>query len=325
MTAQRPTLGVLDLLLAVSEHGSLGAAARAVGMAQPNASRALARLERDTGLVLLHRGPDGSTLTEQGSVFADWSRDVLRAADRLRIGAEALRHAQEGEVTVAASMTTAEHLVPVWLTELRRVEPASRISLSVHNSHRVFDLVLAGTCALGFVETPRVRAGLKSVTVAHDSLVVVVPPNHPWARRRRPLEPAALAETPLAVREAGSGTRLTLDAVLAPYQPVAPALELSSNAAVRTSVIAGAAPAVLSVLAVHDALRSGELRAVPVTGLDLTRRLRAVWSPPQRPSGAVGELVRIAGRIGVPDHTGPPTPVRSGPGRPAVGGSAGRR
>ncbi|MGO1971735.1 MAG: LysR family transcriptional regulator [Propionibacteriaceae bacterium] len=323
MTAQWPTLGVLDLLLAVSEHGSLGAAARAVGMAQPNASRALARLERDTGLVLVHREPDGSTLTEEGSVFADWSRDVLRAADRLRIGAEALRHAQEGQVTVAASMTTAEHLVPVWLAELRRIEPTSRINLSVHNSHQVFDLVRDGACDLGFVETPRVRSGLKSVTVAHDSLVVVVATTHPWARRRRPLSPGDLAETPLVVREPGSGTRLTLDAVLAPHHPVGPALELSSNAAVRTSVIAGAGPAVLSVLAVHDALRSGELRAVPMAGLDMTRRLRAVWSPPRRPTGAAGELVRIAQRIGVPDHG--VAGVSRGRARGTGGGSADRR
>lgn len=325
MTAQWPTLGVLDLLLAVSEHGSLGAAARAVGMAQPNASRALARLERDMGLVLVHRGPDGSTLTEQGSVFADWSRDVLRAADRLRIGAEALRHAQEGQVSVAASMTTAEHLVPVWLAELRRIEPASRISLSVHNSQQVFDLVRDGGCDLGFVESPRVRSGLNSVTVAHDSLVVVVAPNHPWARRRRPLNPAELAGTPLVVRESGSGTRLTLDAVLAPHHPVGPALELRSNAAVRTSVIAGAGAAVLSVLAVHDALRSGELRAVPMAGLDMTRRLRAVWSPPHRPTGAAGELIRIAQRIGVPALGDASPAVRNGPGRGRGGGSAPRR
>lgn len=300
MTTRWPDLAVLDLLVAISEHSSLGAAARAVGMAQPNASRAVTRLEAEVGLTLVRRGAHGSTLTEEGKVFVDWAREVLVAADRLLIGADALRATHQTEVTVAASMTMAEHLVPIWLAELRRLEPETRINLAVHNSYEVFDRIRDGACDVGFVESPRVPRGLQSLTVAHDSLVVVVAPSHPWARRRRPLTPDELAATPLVVRESGSGTRLTLDSVLTGYEQAAPTLELSSNAAVRASVGAGVAPAVLSVLAVHGALRSGELRAVPVEGLDLGRRLRAVWLPPHRPTGAADDLIKIAQRVGFP-------------------------
>lgn len=87
MTARRnrPDL-LLELLVSVSEHGSLGAGARAVGMAQPNASRAVARFERTSGVRLLRRSPRGSTLTAEGALVVDWARIVLDAADRLVSG-----------------------------------------------------------------------------------------------------------------------------------------------------------------------------------------------------------------------------------------------
>ncbi len=289
-----PDLALLELLVSVSEHGSLGAGARAVGMAQPNASRAVARFERQVGLTLLRRSPRGSTLTAQGTVVVDWARTVLDAADQLMAGADALRAGAGTRLAVAASMTVAEHLVPEWLAELRRRHPDLRVALEVLNSHDVLAGVRSGAYAVGFVESPGVPSGLHRAVVGRDDLVVVVDPSHPWRRRRRPLTAEELATTPLVVREAGSGTRTALETALAGHEIAAPALALNSNAAVRVSVMSGAGPAVLSALAVEAALRSGELHRVPVTGLDLTRLLRAVWSGGRRLDGPGGDLVQIA-------------------------------
>jgi len=163
----------------------------------------------------------------------------------------------------------------------------------------VFDDVTEGSCDVGFVESPTVPRGLHSIAVARDRLVVVVDPNHPWARRRRPLTIAELAATPLVVREPGSGTRTTLDLALHEYDRAAPLLELGSGAAVRTSVLGGVGPAVLSTLAVSNQVASGELRVVEVDGLDLDRTLRAVWRPPRQLEGPAGDLVRLVRRVRV--------------------------
>ena len=151
-------------------------------------------------------------------------------------------------------------------------------------------------CDIGFVESPTVPHGLHSLTVARDRLVLVVAASHPWARRRLPLTIAELAATPLVVREPGSGTRTTLDLALADYERPAPLLELGSAAAIRTSVLDAVGPAVTSSLAVDKQLRSGELRAVDVDGLDLARVLRAVWRPPRQLDGPAAELIRIIRR-----------------------------
>jgi DNA-binding transcriptional LysR family regulator len=291
-----PDLAVLELLIAVSEHGSLGAAARSVGIAQPNATRAIARLEASLGIRLLDRHPRGSTLTADAAVVADWARTVLDSANELRIATDALRAEHHSHLTVAGSMTVAECLMPAWLAELRRTHPGLDIKLQVHNSREVFELVKDAACDVGFVESPRRRDDPRSTPVAHDQLVVIVDPSHPWARRRTPISPEELAHTQLVVRERGSGTRTTLDEALGHYELVAPSLELGSNAAVRASVAAGVGPAVLSELAVAPLLKTGELVAVPTQGISLDRTMRAVWKNANPEYGAARDLIAIARR-----------------------------
>lgn len=296
MTRNWPDLAVLDLLVGVDEQGSLSAAARKVGMAQPNASRAIKQLERHFGTPLLRRHPRGATLTPHGTVLAHWARRVLAEATQLLDVAESLQTERSATLTVGASMTVAEQLMPRWLGALRGARPEVNIHLQVHNSVRVAELVLEGTCDVGFVESPTVPPGLHTSTVARDRLVVVASPSHPWARRRTPVTIAELAATRLVVREPGSGTRTTLDRALQEYDRPAPLLELASAAAIRTSVLDGVGPAGMSTLAVAEQVASGALRIIEIEGLDLRRELRAVWRPPRQLSGPAGELVNLARR-----------------------------
>ncbi|EGD53477.1 LysR family transcriptional regulator [Gordonia neofelifaecis] len=289
-------LGALELLVGVDDHGSLSAAARALHVAQPNASRAIGRLERQLGVRLLDRVTTGSRLTPDGTVLVHWARRTVDDARALLDVAAGLLSDTAAEVTVDASMTVAEHLMPLWLGTFRASHPDTTVHLRVRNSTAVFDSVASGTCDVGFVESPSIPPGLHSAVVARDRLVLVVPPGHKWARRRAPIDIAELAATPLLVREPGSGTRTTLEVALADYDMAAPILELGSSAAIRTAVAGGVGPAVLSTLAVQESARSGELRAIDVDGLDLSRELRAVWRPPKTLQGPAAELVRIARR-----------------------------
>src|SRR5690349_8513878 len=206
-----PDLGALELLLAVARHGSLGRAARDVGITQPAASSRIRSMERQLGVALVDRSPRGSRLTDAGALVTDWARRIVEAAQAFDAGAQALRDRRDSRLRVAASMTIAEYLLPGWLLALRAGRPDTAVSLLAGNSAAVAERVLAGEADLGFVEGLTMPAGLDSAVIAHDHLIVVVAPGHPWARRRRPLPAAELASTPLILREKGSGTRQVLD------------------------------------------------------------------------------------------------------------------
>jgi DNA-binding transcriptional LysR family regulator len=262
--SDEPDLESLRLLVQVAELGSVGKAARAVGIAQPSATKRLAALERRARLPLLVRTPQGSALTDDGKLVVAWAGTLLAAADEFRTSLSALRADRAATLRIAASMTIAEALLPRWLSDLRAQEPSVHVGLTVTNSTEVARLVTgAADVDLGFVEGPGV------------------------------LTAPELAATPLVVREAGSGTRETLDRVLARHDPVTPQLALGSNAAVKGAAVAGIAPAVLSRHAVEAELTAGTLVPVAVADLRLERRLRAVWPKGRRLTGPAAALLQV--------------------------------
>ena len=299
MSEWLPDFESLRLLTLLGGLGSLGQAAERMGISQPAASKRLRALERQLRLPLARRGARGTVLTTEGKALCQWSERVLAEVDELLAGAAALRDGRGGELRLAASMTFAEHYLPVWIAALREKSPETRCSLRITNSEQVCRLVEQEAVQLGFVETPIVPKTLGSRIVARDRLVVAVAVDHPWARRRRPLRLDELAGTALVVRERGSGTRETLEQlfVRARLHAVEPVMVLETNAAVRSAVSAGVGAAVLSATTIQDELLLGRLVEVPVTDVDLTRSLRAVWRRDARPALAGVELLRIAGRL----------------------------
>ena len=286
-----PDLGAMELLLAVARLGSLGGAARELGITQPAASSRIRSMERQLGVALVDRSPRGSRLTDAGALVTDWARRVVEAAEAFDAGAQALRVRRDSRLRVAASMTIAEYLLPGWLLALRAQRPDTAVSLHAGNSAAVAERLLSGEADLGFVEGLTVPTGLDSVVIAHDSLIVVTAPGHAWARRRRPLDATELAATPLILREKGSGTRQVLDAALGGL--ARPLIELSSTTAVKAAAVSGAGPAVLSELAVGEELSMRRLVAIPLAAVSLARDLRAVWPTGHRPVGPARELLSL--------------------------------
>lgn len=286
-------LVALQLLVGVAETGSVGHAARRLSMAQPNASRALTKLESHLHLHLLQRGPRGSTLTEQGRLVAEWAAPILASLDHLHAGVASLRADAAATLAVGASLTVGEHLAPIWLGSFRVAHPNVAVKLHVMNSAEVIDQVTRARLDVGFIETPDVPGHLRSAVVARDELQLVVDPGHRWARRRRAIPLAELAATPLVVREPGSGTRRTVEELLAGLDTAEPVMELSSTGAIVHSVVAGAGPAIVSSLAAESATRGGLLAVVSIEGVRLRRDLRAIWRG-TRLEGPAGDFVRHA-------------------------------
>lgn len=302
-----PELKSLEMLLAIAREGSLGSAGRALGLSQQTVSARLASLESLTGVPLVVRTARGSQLSSAGVVVAEWAEHLMRTAEWVDTGIAALRQESRSRLRVAASLTVAEHLMPQWLVSMRsnanhRGDTSPDVILTIANSRTVARSVQHGDAELGFVEGPTVPNGLHSKTIARDELVVIVAPNHKWTRRSQPLGAEELCSTPLVLREPESGTRECLMAALrhhfgqdADHAP--PVLELSSLAAIRAAVVAGVGPAVVSRLSLIDDLTLDRLRVIPVTDLDLTRRIRAIWVGNRTPpAGAVRDFLHHIGR-----------------------------
>jgi molybdate transport repressor ModE-like protein len=296
-----PDLRALELLVVVARTGSLSTAAAELGITQQAASSRIRTAEALVGAPLLTRTRRGSALTQTGDLVVHWATRVVDAAEQLDAGIAALRQDRRAQLTIAASLTIAEYLLPGWLVAFRAHQTTlgvarTEFTMTATNSERVVELVASEAAVLGFVEGPEPPRGLRHRLIGVDELLVVVGPAHPWAQRSsRRVTAATLASTPMVVRETGSGTRTVLERALRDLPVASPALELASTAAVRSAVAAGAGPAALSEHAVRDDIASGRLTPINVTGLDLSRRLHAVWTRGTTPpAGPARDLVQWA-------------------------------
>jgi DNA-binding transcriptional LysR family regulator len=307
LSSRMPELSALEVFLAVAKTASLGAAGRELGLTQQAVSARLTSMEAQTGVRLAVRTVRGTQLTPAGVVAAQWANRLLDLAQQVDAGLASLRTESRSKLKVAASLTVAEQLIPLWLVSLQATAARSGrnapevILTTTTNSEHAISTVREGAADLGFIESPGALSGLRSRVVAYDELMVVVPADHKWVRRSKGVSAAELGRTPLVAREPGSGTRDSLTAALRAalgddFAQASPALELSSAAAVRAAVLAGAGPAVMSRLAVADDLAVGRLRAVQVPDLNLRRALRAIWVGGRTPpAGAVRDLLSHIG------------------------------
>lgn len=174
----------IETFMAVFAHGSLTAAARALGITQPAVSVALSRLERDVGFALFRR---------DGRQVAPTKEAVLLHAEALRImadfehfGATASEIAtgRRGTLTIAANPGTSIALLPPVIAQLRRERPSVEIRILTRGSAEVRDLVHARAADLGFAEPPFDR----SDAVARRyrlPVVAVMPAKHRLAKKAK--------------------------------------------------------------------------------------------------------------------------------------------
>ncbi|MEO8242111.1 MAG: LysR family transcriptional regulator [bacterium] len=115
--------------LVTAEEGSLSAAARALGMAQPTLGRQVDALEAELGVILFERVGRGFTLTPSGLELLDHVRAMGDAANRMSLAAAGQSLSIAGKVSIAASDVHAAFLLPPILARLRVAEPAIEIEI----------------------------------------------------------------------------------------------------------------------------------------------------------------------------------------------------
>ena len=124
--------------LITAEEGSLSAAARVLGAAQPTLGRQVNALEAELGVALFQRVGRGLTLTQAGLELLDHVRAMGDAANRVSLAAIGQSQSIEGTVRISASEVYAAHLLPAIIARLRREQPG--IEIEIVASHNTSDL-----------------------------------------------------------------------------------------------------------------------------------------------------------------------------------------
>jgi DNA-binding transcriptional LysR family regulator len=294
-----PDLVDLRSLCAAAELGSLGRAAIRLRVSQPALSKRLHNLEALVGVELLERSPHGVKLTPAGRRLYEEARRLLEQADRVQEVIGGLKRAG-GPVRLAASHSAVESFVSEVLGRLSGRQNGCNVELVTANSSVVRDLVADGRADLGVAASRPHRTpypGVREATVAADEVVCAVPREHPWSARQG-ISLREFLRTPMVMRDAGSNSRWTVDAVLRErgLEMVSPLVEAPSPEAARREARAHRAPILVSrqVLVGHD------FHELAIEGLRFEREfvlvLPAYGEPAANVTALLEQLREVAGR-----------------------------
>jgi DNA-binding transcriptional LysR family regulator len=291
------TLEQLRVFVAVAERQHVTRAAEALHLAQSAVSAAIAALEGRHGAKLFHRVGRGIELTAAGARLLVAARAEVARAEAAELALSELGGLKRGTLVVQASQTIASYWLPRHLVAFRRAHAGINIHLTIANTAQVAKAVHEGTAELGFVEGSVDDPKLTSKRVARDQMMIVVGPEHPWARAEH-ITPEHLAESEWVLREPGSGTRSAFEAALEtfgiPAHRLRIELELPSNEAVRAAVEAGMGATAISASVAAPSLEAGLLHQVhiplPDRDFHVLRRSERYRS---RAADSLLEMIRI--------------------------------
>lgn len=181
------TLDQLEVLVAIAEHGSFSAAARALSRVQSAVSYAVATLERQLGVTLFDRSERRPQLTEAGKAILADGKAALHNIYKLKARARSIAAGTEPFVAVAVSAMFPMPDLVAAIDAFRAQFAETRLELHTEALGGVAGLVLDGSCVIGVSEPlPKPQAALEMRPLGAVEMVHVVSARHPLAGVRSP-------------------------------------------------------------------------------------------------------------------------------------------
>jgi LysR family transcriptional regulator, low CO2-responsive transcriptional regulator len=272
----------LRLLVEVDRRGSISAAAEVCRVSQPSATKQLKTLEAAIGEKLVERNGRASRVTEAGRIVVDHAGRVLDTLHGLEEELGALRGAEIGTLSLAASTTSGTYVVPSILRCFAERHPGVSVDVAIGPSASVARRVAKREVSLGIAGELELPKGVRAEPFLDDALVGVAAPGRVKLRRGK-ARAEELSRWTQLVREPGSSTRAVADRYLAraAYRP-ANRWELDSDEAIKRTVRAGLGIAFISRLVVAAELERGELEGFELEEVDEMRRCIYLLMPDDR-------------------------------------------
>jgi DNA-binding transcriptional LysR family regulator len=191
----------LRCFVAVAEELHFGKAANRLQMLPSALGRYVRLLEEEIGTRLLARTTRSVTLTEEGAIFLDEARALLRQAESLTTRFQSRGRTRATTLRVGAIDSAAAGLVPPVLHDYRERRPDVAVQLVENKTIRLLPRLLSGSLDLAFVRPPEAPdKALEFLFLFYETAMVAVPQHHPLAARDC-LAIEDLADQPMIIPE----------------------------------------------------------------------------------------------------------------------------
>jgi len=265
----------LEAFSKVFETRSFSQAAKELFLSQPTISSHVALLEEELGVLLFDRVGRSVLPTQAAEILYGRSQSIFHLLHMARAEIDLLRHAISGPIILGGSTIPADYILPPLLGTFLRSYPDVRIDLRVGDTKTVIDMVRRGDAMLAMVGSGSDCGDLMFEPVLKDELVLVG--THEYVQRIEPDvdDLTAVTKLPWVMREPGSGTRQALETALRTRNvdifDLQVGIQVQNTQAMLGCVLAGLGIAVTSRMVVEPYVQRGELHALTLPALSMSR------------------------------------------------------
>ena len=267
----------LASLIAIAEHGSFSAAARALGTVQSNVSAHISRLEKDLGVTLVDR--HNGSLTEEGAVVVERGRRIIHDLQDIEADIHSTDTVVEGETRLGCLGTTGRWLMPTLLPALAAAHPKVRATVYEGGTSNLIPRLLAGDLDAAIVHFPIQDPELFLEPLFSEDMVLLVHNQFEWATHTS-MSLAELVSQPILLSPRNTELRRIVDRA-AGNQRIAltPQAEIDGVRLLASLAIDGFGPAIVPATAIPKWL-TGDFAIVALP--ELPKRMVG-WATRRRP------------------------------------------
>ena len=280
----------LKVFRVVASHLNFSRAAEELLLTQPAVTQQIKTLEEEYGVPLFDRSGGKITLTPSGKALLPFANRLKEVSEEAYAAVARTSGKLAGQLAIGASQTIAQYLMPKFIAGFLRENPRVSISAISGNTDEILQALTTHRIDLALIEGPALRKDVHVESFMEDHIVLVVPASHEWAAQN--VELAALVETPLLMREFGSGSRRVVEKAFAAAgisrKQLNIRMELDSTESLLNAVEAGLGITFVSQWAAQNHLALGTLKVARVPSLRLARKFSIVYSAGPPPAGNPG-------------------------------------
>ena len=236
-------------------------------MTQPAVTFQIRQLEDQFNTRLFDRTHNKVSLTEAGKQVYMYADRILKLYDDMTHSITEMTGDVSGGVSLGASTTIAEYMLPLLIGEFKVKYPEVNISLKESNSEDIVAMVENNVVDFAIVEGSVNNKNLIVEQCRVDQLLVIMPNNHKLAKENT-LHVRDIIRHPFICRESGSGTQEAITNYVEQQSPdgrLNVCFELSSPEAIKGAVEAGMGISIVSRASIDKELRLGTLTAVELS------------------------------------------------------------
>jgi DNA-binding transcriptional LysR family regulator len=267
----------LEIFYAVAQRLNISAAAADLRLTQPAVSIQIKALEKSLGIRLLDRSSPKLRLTQAGDALYRCAVSILHAKDEALRSIAELSAASKGKLILGANITGGMYLLPRIVKKFKESYPETEVLFEIETTDRICERILQNAVDMGVVGGPTEDRRFGVEAICPDPIAMIVSPAHPLAKHRA-VSVRELDDQPCILPAQGSRTRQLVEKKLrdAGAKPRI-VMQLFGTEAVKKAVEANLGIGFVSGYSIERERALGELKAIRLKGLDLTRNMELVY------------------------------------------------